>query len=206
MTTSKAPFYLLSAFATSAHAGNPAAVIILPPGANLSDAKMQAIAQDLIQPMQAFITPPSAHTESEYGIRWFNADHEARMCVHATLAAAKAVWCSSEQVDELPDVLRFRTALGVVVSARIERESGRIEITFPRAPTAQIAHDSPEGVHIRGVIDKAFGTQESGEPLEVRYIGRGTGQFEKYLLVDIAHTGGFKLEGRKVVIDALVSC
>ncbi|KZP31584.1 Diaminopimelate epimerase-like protein [Athelia psychrophila] len=201
MAKTNAPFFLLSAFATSAHTGNSAAVIIVPYNITLTDAKMQAIAQDLVQPMLAFVSPPSADTGGDYGIRWFHAQSEWQMCLHATLAAAKAVWSSPGQFDDAKDVLRFRTAFGAVVSAA-RTEGGGIEITFPHAPTVEIAHDSPVGVNIRDVLAKAFGAQETGQELEVRYMGHGTGHYAKYMLVDVAETGGFKLEGRKVVIDA----
>ncbi|KZP30679.1 Diaminopimelate epimerase-like protein [Athelia psychrophila] len=203
MAQTNAPFLLLSAFATSAHTGNPAAVIIVPSTITLTDTKMQAIGKDLVQPMCAFVSPPCADTGGDYGIRWFNTENELPMCLHATLAAAKAVWSSPGQFDAAVDVLKFRTAFGAVVSAsRQGGEGGAIEITFPDAPTVQIAHDSPEGAKIRDVISKAFGAQETGEELEVRYMGHGTGQYAKYVLVDVAETGGFKLEGRKVMVDA----
>ncbi|KZP02739.1 Diaminopimelate epimerase-like protein, partial [Athelia psychrophila] len=206
MARTNVPFFLASAFATSAHKGNPAAVIIVPSNATLTDAKMQAIAQDLVQPMCSFIFPPRADTGGDYGIRWFNAGNELPMCLHATLAAAKAMWSSPGQFDETADVLKFRTASGAIVCASRQVGEGRgeaIEITFPDAPTVQIAHDSPEGAKIRDVVAKAFGAQDTGEELEVRYMGHGTGLYAKYLLVDVAVTGGFKLEGRKVVVDAL---
>lgn len=206
MAQTNAPFFLLSAFATSAHTGNPAAVIIVPSNITLTDAKMQAIAQDLVQPMHAFVSLPGADTGGEYGIRWFHAQSEWQMCVHATLAAAKAVWSYLGQLDEIADVLKFRTAFGAVVSAaRKAGEGGGIEITFPHAPTVQIAHTSPEGVKIRDVLAKAFGAQETGQELEVRYMGHGTGHYAKYVLVDVVETGGFKLEGRKAMVDAFVS-
>lgn len=201
----QAKLFLLSAFASNAHGGNPAAVIILPSDIILTDAKMQAIAKDLVQPMQAFVTLPHAGGDSDYGIRWFNAENEFPICMHATLAAAKAVWLSPGSFDDNTEVLRFRTAFGAVVSAQREKESGRIEITFPHAPTVQIPNESPEGVHIRSMLTRAFGTKENGETLEIKYMGHGTGQYKKYLLVDMAEDGGFKLEGRKVVTDALVS-
>lgn len=206
MAQTNAPFLLLSAFATSAHTGNPAAVIMVPPNTTLTDAKMQAIAQDLVQPMHAFVSPPRADTGGDYSIRWFNAENELPLCLHATLAAAKAVWSSPGQFDEASDVLTFRTAFGAVVSAERQKgEGGGIEVTFPQALTVQIAHDSPEGVKIRDMLTKALGVRENGAELEVRYMGHGTGQYAQYLMVDVAETGGFKLEGRKVVIDAFVS-
>ncbi|KAF7981554.1 hypothetical protein HWV62_33159 [Athelia sp. TMB] len=203
--TRKAALLLLSAFTTSAHAGNPAAVILLPSDTVLTDAEMQATARDLVQPMHAFVSPPTAGTNGAYGIRWFTTEAEITMCGHATVCAAKAIWASQGYFDEVTgsDSVRFRTKSGALVSAR--RDGERVEITFPHAPTVSIAHDSVAGLKIRDVVAKALGTQKSGEALEIIYMGHGTGHYAEYGLVHIAETGGFKLEGTQVFTDAFVS-
>ncbi|KAF7981192.1 hypothetical protein HWV62_34509 [Athelia sp. TMB] len=200
--TRKAALLLLSAFTTSAHAGNPAAVILLPSDTVLTDAEMQATARDLVQPMHAFVSPPTAGTDGAYGIRWFTTEAEITMCGHATVCAAKAIWASPGYFDEVTDSdsVRFRTKSGALVSAR--RDGERVEITFPHAPTVSIAHDSVAGLKIRDVVAKALGTQKSGEALEIIYMGHGTGHYAEYGLVHIAETGGFKLEGTQVFTDA----
>lgn len=204
-TPTSAQFFLLSAFSSSAHAGNPAAVILLPTTA-LDDAKMRAIARDLVQPIHAFVSPPCADTDGHYGIQWFSPRTEVFICGHGTLAAAKAIWSAgsagryAEAADV--DVLRFQTVEGAVVSAR--RKGPKIEITFPHALTTPIPLGSPEGVKIRSALAKALRGEE-GEEVEVRYMGHGTGLlYNDYLLVELGESASFRLEGRVIDIDALV--
>jgi len=91
--TSVAPFTLLTAFSSSIHGGNPAAIVFL--DLNLPTATFAGIARNLNQPMTAFLSATPLPSENEkvaaFGVRWFTpSGWESPVCGHASLAAAQA--------------------------------------------------------------------------------------------------------------------
>jgi PhzF family phenazine biosynthesis protein len=107
----KLPFHQVDAFADRPFGGNPAAV--MPLDAWLTDATLQAIAEENNLSETAFTVPASGN-DADYELRWFTPTTEVALCGHATLASGH-VLIRDEQI-------RFRTrAAGVLTVARVER-------------------------------------------------------------------------------------
>jgi predicted PhzF superfamily epimerase YddE/YHI9 len=86
------PFYLVDAFTDTALRGNPAAVLLLEDGDELTDEVRQQIAAECAQAETAFVRPPPASDPSQpYSLAWFTPKCEVDLCGHATLASAAAL-------------------------------------------------------------------------------------------------------------------
>lgn len=98
--------YQVDAFTDAAFGGNPASVVLLPPGSRLSDSERFNIAAETKQSMTAFLEPVAdvAHqgtaasqqslfqSADRFRLRWFTPAVEYRLCGHATLASAAALF------------------------------------------------------------------------------------------------------------------
>ena len=104
------PFTQVDAFADTAFAGNPAAV--MPLSRWLDDATLLAIAQENNLSETAFIVPDTGEI-ADFELRWFTPAAEIALCGHATLASGHVVLAS----DTARDRVRFRT-----------RQSGVLEV------------------------------------------------------------------------------
>ena len=104
------PFTQVDAFADAPFAGNPAAV--MPLGAWLDDAVLQAIAAENNLSETAFLVPGDGG-EADFELRWFTPVNEVVMCGHATLASGHVVLSS----DTARDRVRFAT-----------RQAGMLEV------------------------------------------------------------------------------
>lgn len=94
----------VDAFTDVPFGGNPAAVVLLPPGVTLDDDTRQQIAMEMNLSETAFLEPltdagePHASSEgpifrsaSRYRLRWFTPTQEVALCGHATVASAAAL-------------------------------------------------------------------------------------------------------------------
>jgi predicted PhzF superfamily epimerase YddE/YHI9 len=138
-------FTIVDAFASEPFAGNPAAVCQLTGVASAT--WMHAVAAELALPMTAFVKQCEDGT---HDLRWFNAGGEAKLCGHATLAAAHV----------LGGTATFRTAVGLLTC---EATNGGIEMRFP-AGGVQPLDDASPWAHIAGVdaaqIERAYESDE----------------------------------------------
>lgn len=101
----------VDAFADRPFTGNPAAV--MPLGAWLDDATLQAIADENNLSETAF-TIPCADGEADYELRWFTPAAEVILCGHATLASGHVLIGDKDRI-------RFRTRrAGLLEVARDE--------------------------------------------------------------------------------------
>jgi predicted PhzF superfamily epimerase YddE/YHI9 len=171
--TSPIPFTLLTAFSSSIHGGNPAAVVFL--DLNLPTATFAGIARNLNQPMTAFLsaTPlPSGNEKvAAFGVRWFTSfDWESPICGHASLAAARAVFDRSDLVSEKVEIIELHTLTHGIVTAR-KAEGGFIEIQLPAGDLEEVSPS--EKVKLSEVLAKAF-----GRTVAINYIGKGGKGFE----------------------------
>lgn len=96
------PFTQIDAFARTAFAGNPAAV--MPLAAWLDDGVLQRIAAENNLSETAFIVPDESGA-ADFELRWFTPTKEVVMCGHATLASGHFVLSS----DPARDRVRFAT-------------------------------------------------------------------------------------------------
>ena len=117
------PLYLVDAFADAPFGGNSAAVCLLTGPADA--AWMQALAAELRQPATAFVWPAG----DGYGLRWFVAAAELRLCGHGTLATAHVLWESGALPPSEP--ARFETASGSLAARRV---GDLIALDFPAEP------------------------------------------------------------------------
>ena len=78
----------LTAFSDDPEGGNPAGVVLDASG--MSDAQMQAIADEVGYSETAFLTP-HADRENSYQIRYFTPEAEVAFCGHATIASGIAL-------------------------------------------------------------------------------------------------------------------
>jgi PhzF family phenazine biosynthesis protein len=99
----RVPFFQLDAFAAQRHAGNPAAVMVLPAFAD--DATLLALAAENNLSETAFLVA----ADDGYRLRWFTPRVEVPLCGHATLASAAVVM---ERLEPERDAVVFHTASG----------------------------------------------------------------------------------------------
>ncbi|MFZ4689433.1 MAG: PhzF family phenazine biosynthesis protein [Polymorphobacter sp.] len=107
------PFVQIDAFAGGPFTGNPAAV--MPLTAWLSDATLQAIAEENNLAETAFIVPCADPETADFDLRWFTPGVEVALCGHATLAAGHLVLAS---VPAMAEVRFSTTKAGVLTVAR----------------------------------------------------------------------------------------
>jgi len=115
--------YLVDAFTSRPFAGNPAAVCLLPAPAD--PAWMLAVAAEMKHSETAFLTP----NPQGYGLRWFTPLKEVRLCGHATLASAHALWQTGLLDSSQPAC--FDTLSGRLTATRL---GDWIEMDFPARP------------------------------------------------------------------------
>ena len=124
----------IDAFTAVPFAGNPAGVCFLDRGRPGS--WMQSVAMEMNLSETAFLLPEG----DGYRLRWFTPAAEVRLCGHATLASAHALW-ETGRLD--PDaVARFYTLSGLLTA---RSGSGQIELNFPARP--------PQPVEIPGLAE-----------------------------------------------------
>lgn len=113
--------YQVDAFAERPFEGNPAAIV--PLGAWLDDALMQAIAAENNLAETAFFVP-----EGEgYRLRWFTPAVEVPLCGHATLASAHVLFA---HLGHAAPQIHFETRSGRLTVAR---EGTLLAMDFPAA-------------------------------------------------------------------------
>ncbi|KAI0040203.1 Diaminopimelate epimerase-like protein [Auriscalpium vulgare] len=212
------PVTILNAFTDDLAGGNPAACVLLPPAlfASIPSATLQTIAQNLNQPMTAFIAPLSASASSHtFVVRFFTPMWEFPVCGHATLASAGALFADSARVPAGVQELRFKTPRGDTLVATRAPE-GRVEIALARATLTEL--EGKEADELRDVLADVLGNtpvvymakaDELREVLArvlgstpVVYMGKADAPYGKYVLVEVdtLHLGELELN-----LPALVS-
>ena len=117
------PYYRIDAFASGPFQGNPAGVCILEHW--LPDELMQKIAQENRHSETAFVVAAAG----VFQLRWFTPVKEVRLCGHATLAAAFALF---EHRGHPGTAIQFETASGPLM---VEREGSLLVLDLPARPT-----------------------------------------------------------------------
>ncbi len=114
----------IDAFAERPFTGNPAGVVPLDGAAD--PAWMAALANEMNLSETAFVWPEGDH----FRLRWFTPAVEVKLCGHATLASAHALW--ELGLLESAVAARFETLSGRLTCRRTEE--GKIEMDFPARP------------------------------------------------------------------------
>lgn len=114
-------FVQVDAFADRPFTGNPAAV--MPLGAWLDDATLQAIAAENNLAETAFLVPATG--DADYELRWFTPTMEVALCGHATLASGHVL------LGDMPEreAIRFRTHKAGILEVR--RSGTGYELDLP---------------------------------------------------------------------------
>lgn len=115
--------HVVDAFTDRPFAGNPAAVCLLP--APRGEAWMRLVAREMNLSETAFLHP----IEEGFALRWFTPAAEVKLCGHATLASAHALWASGVLAGDAP--ARFSTQSGWLTC---RRAGDWIEMDFPALP------------------------------------------------------------------------
>ncbi len=114
--------FLVDAFASQPFRGNPACVVE-PFDAWPDDAFMQALAMENNQAETAYLL--KTEDPARFGLRWFTPAMEVRLCGHATLASAHALFA---EMGNDADILTFDTLSGPL---HVRRLTDRYEMDFP---------------------------------------------------------------------------
>ena len=130
------PLFHVDAFTETPFGGNPAAVVLLPPGPWPDARWMQDVGMEMNLSETAFVKPDG---NSGFGLRWFTPSAEVDLCGHATLASAHVLW--QEGLLKEGDAARFATKSGQLVC---RRDGGRIAMEFPDESAAPC--DAPPGL------------------------------------------------------------
>jgi PhzF family phenazine biosynthesis protein len=150
----------IDAFTAEPFRGNPAAVCFL--DRERDDAWLGNVAAEMNLSETAFLLPH----EDGWSLRWFTPVAEVKLCGHATLASAHALW--QEGAIAASDTARFHTLSGVLTASR---DGDFIELDFPAKTEEEIAPPA-------GLLD-ALGTPHP------RYVGRNEFDY----LVELASEG-----------------
>ena len=123
----------VDAFTSEPFRGNPAAVCFL--DRERDDAWMAKVAAEMNLSETAFLLPRG----DGWSLRWFTPAVEVKLCGHATLASAHAMF--SEGLLASGETARFHTKSGVLTA---ERDGDTIELDFPAKTSDEIA--PPDGL------------------------------------------------------------
>lgn len=181
---SQLQFYQIDAFTDVPFGGNPAAVVLLPPGATLDDDKRQQIAMEMNLSETAFLEPltdagePHASSEgpvfrsaSRYRLRWFTPTQEVALCGHATVASAAALIQGEGHPADTP--LLFDTVHSGQLSVRRMTQEAQplLQLGMPwRAPDDPLPNIiTPESPLIKALTGEAA-VSEVAYNRELRYL------------------------------------
>lgn len=111
----------------------------------LTDDLKQKIAAELNLSETAFVserwnkTDPT--TDKTFTLRWFTPEIEVPLCGHATLATARALFETMDQVKhtETDTTLVFETKFKGTLTATMNWSTGRISLDFPLAPPSPLS-------------------------------------------------------------------
>jgi PhzF family phenazine biosynthesis protein len=111
----------VDAFTSQPFRGNPAGVCFL--DRERDDAWMTNVAAEMNLAETAFLLPRG---DGSWSLRWFTPLVEVKLCGHATLGSAHAMW--EEGLLAPNDMARFHTLSGVLTASR---DGNFIELDFP---------------------------------------------------------------------------
>ncbi|BGP05216.1 hypothetical protein JCM10049v2_001020 [Rhodotorula toruloides] len=143
-------FRIIDAFTSTAFAGNPAAVVLVPADHPRRDDTefLLSVAREFNQPMTAFLTAKEGGDEPTYAIRWFTGIQEIPLCGHASLAAAALCF------NELnPTARRVRLQAAACTLTADKLDDGSIEIALPQ--DLSVFEDAPVPPEAKAAVKAA---------------------------------------------------
>jgi PhzF family phenazine biosynthesis protein len=135
---------VVDAFTDRPFAGNPAGVCLLDAAAD--PAWMQRVAAEMRHSETAFVRPLADEPGADFELRWFTPEVEIKLCGHATLASAHALYETGTVPSGRP--IRFMTLHSGVLTVGSGAD-GLLEMDFPAVP--------PEPVPAPGGLAEAIG-------------------------------------------------
>jgi predicted PhzF superfamily epimerase YddE/YHI9 len=126
-------FHIVDAFTAEPFAGNPAAVCLLP--GPVDELWMKRVAREMNLSETAFLHP----VDGGFSLRWLTPAVEVKLCGHATLASAFALWEMGVLAPH--ETARFHTLSGWLTC---HREGDWIAMDFPAKVCAPC--DPPDGL------------------------------------------------------------
>ena len=217
--TSTFPYVIVNAFTDSAFGGNPAAIVLLPPGSVATDnalldiPKMSSISRSFAQPITVFFSPSSdSDKDLVYDIRFVVDGFFVPLCGHGTLATAKAIcrgmFPAISKVVAGNSVVKFRTSEGAIVCVRAldsgngdnTPDSEFYELAVPVGALKEVTE--AERNDVQTMVAKAL--RKDTDDVGLKYVARGVGSIASYRFVIVLDQNE-KLEGRDVDINAFVS-
>ncbi|KAF9231303.1 hypothetical protein BU15DRAFT_68451 [Melanogaster broomeanus] len=216
------PYVVVNAFTRSSLGGNPAVIVLLPPGSLapntptpvLDTPAMIALAKSFAQPISVFLAPPAPGTDDGiFDIRFFANEHAPLICGHGMFATTKTIYQGLLPGVRNPggedNAVKFRTAAGMVISARAapsprsahqeDDDDGEFyEIELPSNVVEELTGEERD--RARDAVAKALRSDSS--ELGIKFIARGGGKMGKYLMVVLDEHE--ELEGRDINIPALL--
>ncbi|KAK7277654.1 hypothetical protein RJT34_22669 [Clitoria ternatea] len=139
-------YCVVDAFADSAFKGNPAAVCFLEE--ERDDQWLQAVATEFNVPVTCYLTPITNSYHNRFRLRWFTHLNEVKLCGHATLAAAYALFWSG--LVDTNIMIEFVTPNGLLTAKKIppinitsvsDLHEFLIEIDLPAHPVMESNFD-----------------------------------------------------------------
>jgi PhzF family phenazine biosynthesis protein len=127
---------IIDAFTDQPFAGNPAGVCLLDSDTWADESWMRQVAAELNLSETAFAHPVRSG-EADWALRWLTPITEVKLCGHATLATAHALYADSGA----PGTVRFDTRSGIL-TARVA-DDGLITLDFPAVPPVEAP--APDG-------------------------------------------------------------
>ncbi|GAB2817738.1 PhzF family phenazine biosynthesis protein [Actinocorallia aurea] len=125
--------FVVDAFTDEAFGGNPAGVCLLEKPAEPK--WMQAVAAEMRHSETAFVRA----LDEGFELRWFTPATEVRLCGHATLAAARAIY--AEGLAEPWQTVEFSTLSGLLT---VKQEEEGLRLDFPAVPAERV--EPPAGL------------------------------------------------------------
>jgi len=136
----RTPLFHIDAFTNRPLAGNPAAV--MPMASFLSDAVLQAIAEENNLGDTAFLVPEGG----DYRLRWFTPSTEMPLCGHGTLASAAVVM---ERLEVGRKQVIFHSLSGPLT---VNRTVGGYRMNFPARFSETVATPAQDLARALGIV------------------------------------------------------
>ncbi|KAJ2611237.1 hypothetical protein H4S08_003250 [Coemansia sp. RSA 1365] len=147
--------YTVDAFTSKPFQGNQAAIVPVPSGHSISDHTMQTLAAEMNIAETSFITPVQCEGAEEFqkasrfALRWFTPTVEAKLCGHATLAAAHVLFYELKNQN---NTLHFDTLSGVLTVSI--NPKGKLTMKLPMDKPEPVVHNDNFEKIVTGVLGR----------------------------------------------------
>ncbi|KAJ2808065.1 hypothetical protein H4R20_001023 [Coemansia guatemalensis] len=203
----KFSIYTVDAFSTKPFHGNQAAIVPVPSGQSIPDHTMQALAAEMNIAETSFFTPVQSEgpdefqKSSRFALRWFTPTVEAKLCGHATLAAAHVLF---NELQNQNNTLHFDTLSGVL-SVSINRE-GKLTMRLPMDKPEPVVHNDNFKEIATGVLGRCSSSTEIALSPVLRYLVIHDASFSEEELVALVPNITTKVieAGRRERVDLVM--